>query len=116
MRIYREINNNNLCNGNKFDIIWKHIYSTTDLSLDDLGLEDEIMYDEDREEYYPLTVLTLRALKYSVERINNLIEYWSQNPTQYRNADCVERMKKARKAFQKEVDEQDDNTYYLLEY
>lgn len=116
MDIYREINNNNFYNKSKSDIIWKHIYSTTDLSLDDLGLEDEIMYDEEREEYYPLTNISMRGLKYSVERMNSSIEHWSQNPTSYRNADWLERMKKARNAFQKEVDEQDDNTYYLLVY
>lgn len=116
MDIYREINNNKFFDKNKHDIIWKHIYSTTDLSIDDLGLEDEIMYDSDREEYYPFTNVSLRVLKYSVESINRSMEYHSHYPTSYRDSDWLEKMKNARDVFKKEVDEQDDDTYYLLAY
>lgn len=113
MDIYREINNNDFLNKN--DIILKHIYHTASLSIDDLSLEDALMYDEDREEYYSMCTISLRDLQRSVENMNSSIEYWSERQSEYRNSEWIDKMKEARDVFQKELDEQED-TFYIVRF
>lgn len=113
MDIYREINNNDFLNKN--DIILKHIYHNGSLSIDELSLEDALMYDEEREEYYAMCTISLRDLQRSVENMNSSIEYWSEHPDDYRNGAWIERMKEARDIFKKELDEQED-TFYIVRF
>lgn len=113
MDIYREINNNECFNQKRNDIILRHVLNSGNLSLDDLELENAIKYDEEREDYYPMSYISRRDLERTVNSLNDTLTYYETH-TFCGTPGFLDELKKARDILKDEIDKVDVSTYYVV--